>query len=101
MRKIWPVCIVASFLNTFLVTGAFIEFKLRGIAVFELPVRTTGFPAWYDISPFQFAGGIFVLSFLMIMTVLGIKTLASGILLKVHSFNESLKNGQLAVSNEQ
>jgi hypothetical protein len=101
MKKNWPVFIVASFLNTLLVTGAFIEFKLRGIAVFELPVRTTGFPAWYDINPFQFAGGIFVLSFLVIAAIIGIRSLITGIMNKLNSFNQSLTNGQLAIGNEQ
>lgn len=99
MRKNWPVFIVASFLNTLLATGAFIEFKLRGLAVFELPVRAAGFPSWYEINPFQFAGGMFVLSFLVIMIVIGIKIAVNGILLKMHSFNESLRGQCLPVRN--
>ncbi|WP_205510121.1 hypothetical protein [Longitalea arenae] len=85
MKKNWPVFIVASFLNTLLITGAFIEFKLRGLAVFELPLRATGFPAWYDISPFQFAGGIFVLSLLLIGLLIGIRSLITGIMTKLHA----------------
>lgn len=99
MKKNWPVLIVASFLNTLLVTGAFIEFKLRGIAVFELPVRATGFPAWYDINPFQFAGGMFVLSFLLIVAVIGIRSLITSVMFKLHLFNESMSNGQLSIAN--
>jgi hypothetical protein len=103
MRKNWPYFIVASFLNALLVTAVFLEFKLRGIAVFDPANRTTGFPSLNEINPFQFAGGMFVLSFLIIVTIIGIKDLVSGILNKLHSFNQSLAStqSQLAIDNRQ
>ena len=96
----WPYFIVASFLNTLLVTGAFIEFKLRGIAVADWPAGT-GLPAWNDIHPFQLAGGMFVSSFLMILLIIGIKNLFARIVAKLHVFNESMAGNQLAIGNEQ
>jgi hypothetical protein len=101
MKKNWPYFIVASFLNTLLVTATFIELKLRGISVFEMPATAAGFPAWYDISPVQFAGGMFVLSFLIILTIIGIKLLMTGIFTRLHLFNQSLANSQnqLAMDN--
>ena len=92
----WPYFIVASFLNTLLVTGAFIEFKLRGIAVPAWP-SGAGLPALNEIDPFQLAGGMFVLSFLMIVLITGIKNLVASILTKLHLFNESLTGNQLAM----
>ena len=94
MKKNWPYLIVASLLNALLVTGAFIEFKLRGIAIIEPQSPFAGFPAWSDLDPFQFAAGMFVLSFLVIVTFTGIKELVTGILKKLHSFNESLSGTQ-------
>jgi hypothetical protein len=99
MRKNWPFLIVASLLNTLLVTGAFIEFKLRGIAIIEPQSPFAGFPAWNDIDPFQFAAGMFVLSFGVIVTIIGIKELVTGIAKKLHSFNESLSTTQPAAAN--
>lgn len=93
MRK-WPYFIVASLLNALLVTGALIEFKLRGIAVIDLKSRSIGFPAWNDINPFEFAGGMFLLSFLVIVIFFGIKDLVTGIFKKLHSFNQSLATTQ-------
>jgi hypothetical protein len=101
MKKNWPYFVVASFLNSLLVTGAFIEFKLRGIAVFDLKTGITGFPAWSDINPFQFAGGMFVLSLLLIVIIIGIKELVAGIFSRLHAFNHSLANNQLAIDNGQ
>ena len=89
MRK-WPYFIVASLLNALLVTGAFIEFKLRGIAVIDLKSPSTGFPAWNDINPFEFAGGMFLLSFVIIVIIAGILQLVTGIFSRLHSFNQSL-----------
>jgi hypothetical protein len=99
MKKNWPYFIVASLLNALLVTGAFIEFKLRGIAALEPQSRMSGFPAWNEIDPFQFATGMFVLSFLVIVTIIGIKFLVTGIITKLHTFNESLSNTQPAAAN--
>jgi hypothetical protein len=104
MRKNWPYFIVASFLNALLVTAVFLEFKLRGIAVFDPVNRTTGFPSWNEINPFQFAGGMFVVSFLIIVTIIGVKDLVSGIFNRLHSFNQSLAGttqNQLAIDNRQ
>jgi hypothetical protein len=84
MKKNWPYFIVASFLNTLLVIGAFIEFKLRGMAVVDLS-SGTGLPAWNEINLFQLAGGMFVLSFLLIVAIIGIKNLVSGIVTKLHA----------------
>jgi hypothetical protein len=99
MRKNWPFLIVASLLNTLLVTGAFIEFKLRGIAIIEPQSPFAGFPAWNDIGPIQFAAGMFVLSFGVIVAIIGIKELVTGIVKKLHSFNESLSTTQPAAAN--
>lgn len=66
MRKKWPYFIVASFLNAVLITGAFIEFKLRGIAGVETPTPS---PAWYELNPFVLTGGVFLISFLVIMAI--------------------------------
>jgi len=96
MKKNWPYFIVASFLNTLLVTATFIEFKLRGIAVVDLSAGT-GVPAWYHLDPFQFAGGMFVLSFLLIVMFAGIKNLVTSIIARLHVFNESLANGQFSM----
>jgi hypothetical protein len=93
MKKMWPYFIVASFLNTLLVTGAFIEFKLRGIAVPDWSAGA-GWPALNEIDPFQLAGGMFVLSFLMIVLINGIKNLVTRIIAKLHTFNESLATTQ-------
>jgi cytochrome bd-type quinol oxidase subunit 2 len=62
MRKNWPFFIVASFLNAVFITGAFIEFKLHGMDV-------SSQPTWYEINPFVFTGGIFVISFLVIIGI--------------------------------
>jgi hypothetical protein len=103
MKKNWPYFIVASFLNSLLVTAAFVEFKLRGIAVFDLKAGITGFPAWNDLNPFQFAGGMFVLSFLLIVMIIGIKDLVAGIFNRLHLFNQSFAStqSQLAMDNGQ
>ncbi|THU31166.1 hypothetical protein FAM09_29235 [Niastella caeni] len=102
MRNNWPYFIVASFLNTLLVTGAFIEFKLRGIAVIDQQPGSV----WRDIDPFQFASCMFVLSFLVIVAIIGIKDLVTRIISKLHSFNESLATtqptaSQFAIDNGQ
>ena len=89
MRKNWPYFIVASFLNTLLVTATFLEFKLRGLAVVYRP-GGAAVPAWYDVDPIQFAGGMFVLSFLLIVVIAGIKNLVTRIVTKLKLFNESL-----------
>ena len=97
MRKNWPFFIVASFLNAVFITGAFIEFKLHGMDVSQQPT-------WYEINPFVFTGGIFVISFLVIMAMIVIKDLVGGIGKKLHSFNESLAStqpNQLAIDNGQ
>ena len=98
MKKNWPYFVVASFLNTLLVTGAFIEFKLRGIAAPGWPVGN-GLPAWNDINPFQLAGAMFMMSFLLIVAIVGIKNLIGSITAKLHLFNESLASNQLAIGN--
>lgn len=101
MRKNWPYFIVASFLNAVLITGAFIEFKLRGIAGAEIPAPQ---PTWYEINPLVFTSGVFLISFLVIMGIIVIKDLVGGISKKLHSFNENLANpqpGQLAIDNRQ
>ena len=100
MRKNWPYFIVASFLNTLLVTATFLEFKLRGLAVVDWPAGAA-VPAWYNVHPFQFAGGMFVLSFVLIAAMAAIKNLVTRIGAKIHAFNESLANGQLSIANEQ
>jgi len=89
MRKNWPYFIVASFLNTLLVTATFIEFKLRGLAVVDWPTASV-VPAWYNVDPFQFAGGMFVLSFLLIVVIVTIKNLVTRVVTKLKLFNESL-----------
>jgi hypothetical protein len=78
MRKNWPYFIVASFLNAVFITGAFIEFKLRGMGLSPQPT-------WYEINPFIFSGGIFITSFLVIMAIIVIKDLVSGIGKKLHA----------------
>ncbi len=70
MRKNWPYFIVASFLNAIFITGAFFEFKLRGMNVSPQPT-------WYEINPFVFTGGIFVISFLVIMGIVVIADFGS------------------------
>jgi hypothetical protein len=100
MRKNWPYFIVASFLNTLLVTATFLEFKLRGLAVVDRPAGAA-VPAWYNVDPFQFAGGMFVLSFLVIVVIAGIKNLVTGIIARLHLFNENLAGNQLAIGNKQ
>jgi hypothetical protein len=100
MRKNWPYFIVASFLNTLLVTATFIEFKLRGLAVVDWPTPAAA-PTWYNMHPFQFAGVMFVLSFLLIVVIIGIKNLVTGITAKLHLFNENLGSSQLAIDNRQ
>ena len=97
MRKNWPYLVVASFLNTLLVTATFLEFKLRGLAVIDRPAGTP-VPAWYDVDPVQFAGGMFVLSMLLMAAVVAIKNLVTGIVTKFRSFNESL-GGQFTMDN--
>lgn len=80
MKKNWPYFIVASFLNTTLVTGTFIAIKLRGIAVHSL----------YELNPLQFAGGMFVLSFVGILLLVGIKVMVTGIGSKMHLFERKM-----------
>jgi hypothetical protein len=89
MRKNWPYLVVASFLNTLLVTATFLEFKLRGLAVIDWPAGTP-VPAWYDVDPVQFAGGMFVLSLLLMAAVVAIKNLVTRIVTKLKSFNTGL-----------
>lgn len=97
MRKNWPYLVVASFLNTLLVTATFLEFKLRGLAVIDWPAGAVA-PAWYDLDPVQFAGGMFVLSLLLMAAIVGIKNLVTRIVTKFRSFNESL-GSQFAMDN--
>ena len=97
MRKTWPYLVVASFLNTLLVTATFLEFKLRGLAVIDWPAGTPA-PAWYDVDPVQFAGGMFVLSLLLMAAVVAIKNLVTRIVTKFRSFNASL-GGQFTMDN--
>ena len=66
MQKNWPYYLVASLLNAILITGAFIEFKLRGMASPHLPA--TPQPAWFHINPIAFSGCIFMISFLLVIT---------------------------------
>ena len=99
MKKNWPYLIVASLLNALLVTAAFLEFKLRGIAIIEPQSPFAGFPAWSEIDPVQFAAGMFVLSFGIIVIITGIKELVTGIIKKLHSFNESMSATQPAAAN--
>lgn len=99
MKKNWPYFIVASLLNALLVTGAFIEFKFQGLAGIIQQPGVSGFPAWTDINPFLFATGMFVVSFLVIVTIIGIKVLVTGIITKLHAFNESMSNTQPAAAN--
>ena len=89
MRKNWPYFIVASFLNAVLITGAFIEFKLRGIG--DSPQ-----PTWYEINPFVFTGGIFIISFLVIMAVIVIKDLIGGVSKKLHA-PQPPKGGEISM----
>jgi hypothetical protein len=89
MRKNWPYLVVASFLNTLLVTATFLEFKLRGLAVIDWPAGTP-VPAWYDVDPVQFAGGMFLLSLLLMAAIVAIKNLVTRIGTKLKLFNESL-----------
>lgn len=77
MRKNWPYFIVASFLNAVLITGAFIEFKLRGLTALDQSARAAGVPAWLNINPFLFTAGMFVVSLLAIMAIVGLKELSS------------------------
>jgi hypothetical protein len=84
MRKNWPYLVVASFLNTLLVTATFLEFKLRGLAVIDWPAGTP-VPAWYDMDPVQFAGGMFVLSLLLMIVIIGIKNLVTRIFTKLNA----------------
>lgn len=91
MKKNWPYFIVASFLNTLLVTATFIEFKLRGLAVVNWPA-TSAVPARYNVDLFQFAGGMFALSFLLIVVIVTIKNLITRVPTKLKMFNESLGN---------
>jgi hypothetical protein len=53
------------------------------------------------VDPFQFAGGMFVLSFLVIVVIAGIKNLVTGIIARLHLFNENLAGNQLAIGNKQ
>jgi hypothetical protein len=73
MLKNWPYLLLASFLNAVLITGAFMEFKLRGMAASQLPAALQ--PAWYQVDPFIFGGGIFIISLLLIMVLIAIKNL--------------------------
>jgi hypothetical protein len=98
MRNNWPYFIVASFLNAVLITGAFIEFKLRGVTAIDHAARPTGL-AWLNINPFLFGAGMFVVSLLVIWIIIGIKELVTGIIARVHSFNESLANTQPTAAN--
>jgi hypothetical protein len=102
MRNNWPYFIVASFLNAVLITGAFIEFKLRGVTAIDQSARSAGLP-WLNINPYLFGAGMFVVSLLVIWIIIGIKELVTGIVARVHSFNESLANNQnqLAIDNGQ
>ena len=93
MRKNWPYFIVASFFNAVLITGAFIEFKLRGIAGTEIPAPQ---PTWYEINPLVFTGGIFLISFLVIMGIVIIKDLVGGISKKLHA-PQPPKEGEISL----
>jgi hypothetical protein len=90
MQKNWPYFIVASFLNAVFITGAFIEFKLRGIGAAPQPT-------WYEINPFVFTGGIFITSFLVIIGVvilldLCYKLQATGKTREIPTSREKLSN---------
>lgn len=100
MRNNWPYFIVASFLNAVLITGAFIEFKLRGVTAIDQSSRAAGLLPRLDINPYLFGAGIFVISLLLIGIIIGVKELVTGIIARVHTFNESLAN-QLAIDNGQ
>ena len=100
MRNNWPYFIVASFLNAVLITGAFIEFKLRGVTAIDQSAGTTGLLPRLDINPYLFGAGMFVISLVLIGIFIGVKVLITGVIARVHSFNESLAN-QLAIDNGQ
>jgi hypothetical protein len=91
MRKNWPYFIVASFLNAVLITGAFIEFKLRGIAGTAIPAPQ---PTWYEINPLVFTGGIFLISFLVIMGIVVLSDLvrATGKTREIPTSRDKLSN---------
>jgi hypothetical protein len=97
MRNNWPYFLVASFLNAVLITGAFIEFKLRGVTAIDQSARAAGL-SWLDTNPYLLGAGMFVMSLLLILVFTGIKELITGMVARVHSFNESLAN-QLAIDN--
>jgi hypothetical protein len=85
MQYKWPFITVASLVNAFMVTGAFIEFKLRGMNQ----------TAMLKVHPLLAGAGIFVSTFLLIVAVLALTRLFTGINTKMKSFNESLSNPQV------
>lgn len=96
MRNNWPFLVAASLLNSLLVTGAFIEFKLRGVSAIEPHYSGTNVVQSYSINNLLLAAGMFVLTFLLITAIIAISKLVTGVTAKLHAFNKSLANAQAA-----
>ena len=93
MQSRWAFLVAASLLNALLITGVFIALYPRGFTITDLsypgsPVKI------YTINAGLFSVGTLVLSFFILMTILGIAQLVSGIITKLKIFNESLSGAQ-------
>lgn len=96
MRNNWPFLVAASLLNSLLVTGAFIEFKFRGVSAIETSYSETNVVQTYSMNNLLIAAGMFVLTFLLITAIIAISKLVTGITAKLHAFNKGLANAQAA-----
>ena len=95
MQHKWPFIIVASLFNALLVTGAFIEFKLRGAAHIQAQHALMNQAAMLKIHPLLVGAGTFISTFLLIVSIVGLTQLFTGIHTKMESFNESLSSPQV------
>jgi hypothetical protein len=92
MQNKWLFVVVASFFNSLMVTGAFIEFRLRGVSVVELPNGNA--PLFLQMHPGLLAGGMFLLTFVVILLLVGVMGMLSGISRRLQTFNQGLRNVQ-------
>lgn len=96
MKYKWPIITVAALFNAILITGAFLEFKARG--VYSVQTSQSMF-AFLKIHPLLVAAGAFVFTFTTVVLVVVVSQLCTGIITKMVSFKKSLANPQLELQN--
>ena len=92
MRNKWPFVAAASFVNSLVITGAFMEFKLGGVSGMSPSYSAADLHTFFSINPLLFAAGMFVVTIGLMVSIIGISRLVAGVADKLHALNKSLTN---------